>query len=1100
MTVRERVDRFARTGDPAVVNGLDALREATELLRDFPGEAELAGLLFWHRFTTRPGTPAGDADLSTVFALIMDPGQSPPDWFREGLTRYWNAYQEWQRANVGGQLEALDHARGLLVGDTGHVSTAELIAVADRCRHAVRFVSWMHPGTAEALGHLGMLVLQCFVRIRDRALLDEGERIRREALAIAFGDDDLAYGLCNLIDCLAARPAHDPGADTLAECAELGRQLAAVPVGDPVLRRTLTWHAGQTIFNLARDHDDAASAAAASELLLTAWKADANQDMRVATECVEGFREAFRLIGHPSWIRNAVYVAREAAAAEQVAGRTSAVVQGTLCAALVDYAQAVPYSTNLAEATKAGVSACAATPDGDPLRGPFLFELARAYYATAIEGGGVPYASATMLTAAAAFNALDPGDRRRGLAFHLAAGGQHERWRRTGRVDDLRGSIALTRESAQLNLPPATAAKQLGHLSSALRELAGIEDSLDLLREARDIAEQAVRRDPRSGVAHFALGLALQELHRYGATAPDDALGPFIHAFLDERLPAATRIAAARGLAWTHMLAGEPERALAPLTNAITMLPGLSSMVMWRGDRQRGLAAAAGLASEAASAAIAAGRPGQAAELLERARGTLLSETMDRRGFGARIAAADPTLGAEYARLLDVVELLDGNPEDIVVLAFDLSDLAEADRRYVEEHQGPSAGGRAAGFSYPQMHADLQLERRQAETELGELLDRAQSRPGLEGLLHPPGEAELCREAGDGSIVLVNVSRYRGDALLCTADGIRSLPLPGLDEEAVERQARSLADAVARTGADTLGERREGQRAIAAVLGWLWDRITEPVLTALGHTGRPADAGRWPRVWWCPAGAATPLPLHAAGHHTDGGHRTVLDRVISAYTPTIRALRHARTVPVDSSHLDRVLVVAAPGDAVPLHRVRTEADAVQRLVPGSVLLEGGNVHRVAAALPEYSLVHFACHYQVDHADPDGSGLILADGDDGALTVGRVAKEHRPGAALAFLSACETVRAPDLLHDEAIHAATAFQLAGYRHVIGTLWPVEEGAAAQITEAFYARLTHDGTTAPDPSSADEALHHAVRGLRERCAGLSPSLWAAHVHSGG
>ena len=37
VTVRERVDRFARTGDPAVVNGLDALREATELLRDFPG-------------------------------------------------------------------------------------------------------------------------------------------------------------------------------------------------------------------------------------------------------------------------------------------------------------------------------------------------------------------------------------------------------------------------------------------------------------------------------------------------------------------------------------------------------------------------------------------------------------------------------------------------------------------------------------------------------------------------------------------------------------------------------------------------------------------------------------------------------------------------------------------------------------------------------------------------------------------------------------------------------------------------------------------------------------------------------------------------------
>jgi CHAT domain-containing protein len=47
--------------------------------------------------------------------------------------------------------------------------------------------------------------------------------------------------------------------------------------------------------------------------------------------------------------------------------------------------------------------------------------------------------------------------------------------------------------------------------------------------------------------------------------------------------------------------------------------------------------------------------------------------------------------------------------------------------------------------------------------------------------------------------------------------------------------------------------------------------------------------------------------------------------------------------------------------------------------------------------------------------------------------------HR--AQLAFLSACQTARNParDLL-DEAIHLASAFQLAGYPHVVGTLWSV------------------------------------------------------------
>ncbi|GAA1643701.1 CHAT domain-containing protein [Actinoplanes couchii] len=1093
MDVSERIDLFTRTGDSSVVDGLDALRDAAGLLRDSPGETEAAGLLFWHRFTTRPGTPAGDADLSTMFALVARPGTVPPDWFRTGLTRHWDDYQAWLRANTGGQQEALDQALALLTGGVDDVSTADLTAATDRLRHAVRFISWAHPATAETLAHLGNLVLHCFLREGDPALLDEGERIRRESLALAFGDDT-AWALSQLIDCLAGRPEYDRDTGALAECAELGRRLATAPVTDPQVRLALTRHSGLRLFTLARDHDDPASAQAAAELLQVAWETDAGRDVDVARECAEGFREAFRLIRHPSWIRNAVYVAREARAAEQVAGRTSAQLLGTLCAALVDYAQAEPYGTNLQEAVQAGVDACTATPEDDPLRGPLLHELARAYYATAVQDGGVPYASAAMLTAAQAFNTLKPGHHRRGLALHLAAAAQHERWRRTGRIDDLRGSIALTRESVQMDLPATTAADQLGSLASALCDLAAIEDDVALVREAHTVAEQAVDRDPASGAAHLALGRALQALHVFGAASADDARGPFLRACLDDSLPVSVRITADRGLAWTYLQAGTPMQALPPLMDAITLLSELSSMVMWRGDRQRALAGVSGLAGEAASAAIAAGEPALAVELLERARGTLLTETMDRRGLGARITAADPELGAEYARFLEILELLDNDPEDLVVIEMDLSELSDTDRQYVQQMQGPSAGGRAAGFSYPGMYADLQRERRQAETELGELLDRARSRPGLSGLLEPPDEDELIRQAAAGPIVLITTSRYGGDALLCTTDGIRSLPLPGADRRAVEEQAHLLAVAV------DLDERRAGQQTITEVLGWIWDRITEPVLTALGHTGPPADGSEWPRIWWCPTGAATPLPLHAAGHHTDGSGRTVLDRVISAYTPTIGALRHARSVPVTGEPPDRLLVVAAPGTAVPLPRVRTETAAVQRLVPESVLVEDGDVEQVAAMLPDVALVHFACHYRVDPTDPDAGGLVLADGDGGTLTVGRVAKEHRPGAALAFLAACETVRGAEGLSDEPIHAVSAFQLAGFRHVIGTLWPVHDSAAAQITEAFYTRLTRGGTVRPDPESAAEALHHAVRGQRARHAGRNPSMWAAHVHSGG
>ena len=94
------------------------------------------------------------------------------------------------------------------------------------------------------------------------------------------------------------------------------------------------------------------------------------------------------------------------------------------------------------------------------------------------------------------------------------------------------------------------------------------------------------------------------------------------------------------------------------------------------------------------------------------------------------------------------------------------------------------------------------------------------------------------------------------------------------------------------------------QGKVLEVLAWIWDTITEPVLTALGHTTALSREETWPRVWWSPVGALAYLPLHAAGHHSDliasdpaleANPRTVLDRVISSYTTTMRSLAYART-------------------------------------------------------------------------------------------------------------------------------------------------------------------------------------------------------------
>lgn len=57
--------------------------------------------------------------------------------------------------------------------------------------------------------------------------------------------------------------------------------------------------------------------------------------------------------------------------------------------------------------------------------------------------------------------------------------------------------------------------------------------------------------------------------------------------------------------------------------------------------------------------------------------------------------------------------------------------------------------------------------------------------------------------------------------------------------------------------------------------------------------------------------------------------------------------------------------------------------------------------------------------------------------------------------LAYLSACSTTRTRPELADEAIHITGAFLLAGYRHVVGTLWPVVDRVCTQIAGTFYTR---------------------------------------------
>ncbi|MGC0334130.1 tetratricopeptide (TPR) repeat protein [Streptomyces sp. SAI-170] len=502
-----------------------------------------------------------------------------------------------------------------------------------------------------------------------------------------------------------------------------------------------------------------------------------------------------------------------------------------------------------------------------------------------------------------------------------------------------------------------------------------------------------------------------------------------------------------------------PTEAAGFLELAVRLLPQtVAARSLGRSDQLHGLGLHAGLAADAAALVLRdprrsdARRREDALQLLEAGRAVLYARALETRD--------------------DVTALQETHP--------DAAERFSALRNLLDQPLAPA-------------------ERRELADRWEALLAEIRSLPGQSSFARPPALADLLAQTGPGPIATLNVSRFGSDALLLTPDGLTRVPLPALRHEEVLGRIDVFLAALRRTARardrDTL---RAAQAEITETLAWLWDTVTGPVLAALGHD-RPlppdTPAKKWPRVWWAPGGLLGMFPLHASGRH-DGSGDAVLDRVVSSYTPTIGALRHARRrrLPDRPGPALVVAMPTTPGVPGRLTFVGVEAALVAQALPGSFAPPEPTTGKVLELLPRHAVAHFACHGVSDPADPSHSRLLLHDHATRPLTVASLTSVRLDQAHLAYLSACSTARSDDTgLADESLHLASAFQLAGYPHVVGTLWPVDDRVATRAAHVFYPTYARLG-----PAHAAAALHHAVRTLRRDAVSV-PSLWATHVHAG-
>jgi CHAT domain-containing protein len=286
------------------------------------------------------------------------------------------------------------------------------------------------------------------------------------------------------------------------------------------------------------------------------------------------------------------------------------------------------------------------------------------------------------------------------------------------------------------------------------------------------------------------------------------------------------------------------------------------------------------------------------------------------------------------------------------------------------------------------------------------------------------------------------------------------------------------------------------ENRISGVLEWLWESIAEPVLNSLGYSEQPSGNSTWPTVWWCPTGIVSYLPIHAAGYHdlsTVPSNRTVMDRVVSAYTSTIKALKYSRNRNSQPTY-PTTFIGAMPTTAHyrKLPKARDEAYRVKYITKkySTVqVVENITVQELGNQLPQTGIVHLVCH-AVAEPEPSTSRLLL---EDGSLSMAEISRMKIQEGALAYLSACSTASGcAEAIKDECISLSTGFQVAGFARVVGTLWKADDQTAFNVAVLFYEDL--DG----DILRARRALHAAVRCVRDDCRD-SPSLWAPYIYTG-
>ncbi|KAJ7240718.1 CHAT domain-containing protein [Mycena rebaudengoi] len=390
-----------------------------------------------------------------------------------------------------------------------------------------------------------------------------------------------------------------------------------------------------------------------------------------------------------------------------------------------------------------------------------------------------------------------------------------------------------------------------------------------------------------------------------------------------------------------------------------------------------------------------------------------------------------------------------------------------------------------------------------AAADRNTLINEIRNRPGLENFLRPKPYTDLCQVSQHGPIVILNSHHDHCDSIILlnpTSDPLH-LALPSVSVDHLKAQKSLLRHLIRGRNVRSrelpqarLRMYQEGiEVGMDGYLSWVWTCIVQPIYVVLNAVSSTHLNGITSgRLWWCPTGDFTGLPLHAADS---------ADTFIQSYTPTLGALLEAnsKTHSIDPPHIGLVGVThTGPCRDQELLGVEEEITMIssiagERYQVQSLIGENAAVASVKQTLHECAWMHLACHGEQNIMEPTKSCLQLYGG---TLELETILQMSLPNAEFVFLAACQTAKGDAGLVNESFHLGGGFIAAGFQGAIATMWSMMDKDGPVVAETVYSHLLGSGKR-PQASEAAKALQLAVRKMRD--AGVPYERWVPFIHLG-